>query len=164
MTIIRHPFQAAWISREFTATGLSQNFIRDEPRPNHRSRDARSSWCVDDVHDRCGGESSASVAARSAVAESLAASWARPTLSDFGLVAPLTHLPEKKQQIDWIKFIDCVPQRTHRRCGTESLVIHPTHAAHTAARHGRRARILLRPFGNHRFRCHQEASDRTRVL
>ena len=44
------------------------------------------------------------------------------------------------------------------------LVIHPTHAAHTAPRHGRRARILLRSFGNHRFRCHQEASHRTRVL
>jgi hypothetical protein len=29
----------------------------------------------------------------------------------------------------------------------QSLVIHPTHAAHAAARHGRRARILLRPLG-----------------
>ena len=46
----------------------------------------------------------------------------------------------------------------------ENLVIHPTHAAHAAARHGRRAKILLRSFGNHRFRCHQETSDRTRVL
>ena len=45
----------------------------------------------------------------------------------------------------------------------QNSVIHPTHAAHTAARHGRRARIL-RPFGNNRFRCHQEASNRTRVL
>jgi hypothetical protein len=48
--------------------------------------------------------------------------------------------------------------------GCPRLVIHPTLPPHTAARHGRRARILLRPFGNHRFCCHQEASDRTRIL
>ena len=43
---------------------------------------------------------------------------------------------------------------------SRSSVIHATHTA----RYGRRARILLRPFGNHRFRCHQEASNRPRVL
>src|SRR6476659_8376105 len=46
----------------------------------------------------------------------------------------------------------------------QNLVIHPTHTAHSTAWHGRRARILLRPFGDHGFRCYQEASDRTRVL
>jgi hypothetical protein len=48
--------------------------------------------------------------------------------------------------------------------GERRLVIHPPHAAHTAARHGRRTRILLRPFGNHRFSCYQETGDGTRVL
>ena len=56
------------------------------------------------------------------------------------------------------------PGRTERDATCENSVIHPTHAAHTAARHGRRARILLRSVGDHGFRCHQEASDRTRVL
>ena len=45
----------------------------------------------------------------------------------------------------------------------QNSVIHPPHA-HTTSRHGRSARILLWHFGNHRFRCHQEASDRTRIL
>jgi hypothetical protein len=51
--------------------------------------------------------------------------------------------------------------RTVRDASFQNSVIHPTHSA---TRHGRRARILLRTFGNHRFRCYQEASDRTRVL
>ena len=65
------------------------------------------------IHDRRVGESPASVAGRSGDAEPLAASWACPSLSVFGLVAPLTHRPEKKQQIDWIMFMGSSPQVAH---------------------------------------------------
>ena len=46
----------------------------------------------------------------------------------------------------------------------KSLVVHPTHAAHTTARHGWGVRVFLWHFGNHRFGCHQETRNRTRVL
>jgi len=56
------------------------------------------------------------------------------------------------------------PGRTERDATCENSVIHPTHATHSAARHRRRARILLRPIGNHGFRRDQEASNGARVL
>jgi hypothetical protein len=48
------------------------------------------------------------------------------------------------------------PQGMHQAHGSLPKLSSPT--AHTAARHSRRARILLRSVGDHRFRCHQQAS------
>ena len=81
---------------------------------------------------------------------------------------PEQHLKKPGQEAD----LELAPMRSFSQMRADplkrlvrdaSLVIHPTHSAHTA-RHGRRTRILLRPFGNHRFRGYKEASDRTRVL
>src|ERR1019366_2340468 len=44
------------------------------------------------------------------------------------------------------------------------LIVHAAHAAHATTRHSRGPTVLLRPFGDHRFRGDQQAGDRGRVL